>query len=434
MELKKISSKKSSGSVDVLIGLQWGDEGKGKIVDVLALGYKAVARFSGGPNAGHTLLIGDKEIILHVIPSGIIRTGLDNFIGNGVVLSPYLLKEEIEGLQKLGLDVKNRLFISIRAHMITPAQVFLDKALEYIKSSKEKIGTTQKGIGPTYESKINRSGLRMEDIFATNLQKRYDKIERDILKRIKSYGVKPSNVDFNLSEEKKKFFEGVKFLRSYEICDVSEKINKYLSMGKSILAEGAQGTLLDIDHGSYPYVTSSNPSIGGVCTGLGVAASSIDKVYGVTKAYTTRVGSGPFPTELDCKIGEKIRKKGREFGATTGRPRRCGWLDLTLLRYAVILNGVTDLVVSKIDVLEKFEKIKLCTYYNPYHNWPPSNLSKVNLKEISFPGWKKSIQESKSVSELPDELIIILNKIQEFCQVNISHISVGAERNQVIEV
>ena len=343
--------------VDVLLGLQWGDEGKGKVVDVLAPRYDVIARFQGGPNAGHTLEFEGIKHVLHTIPSGIFHPGKVNIIGNGVVIDPVIFKKEIDALTAMGVDISRNLFISRKAHLILPTHRMLDAASEAIKG-KAKIGSTLKGIGPAYMDKTGRNGLRVGDIEHAEFGARYDALVAKHKELLSFY-----QFDRPLSDYETGFMEGVQLLRKMNLIDSEYKINDYLNEGRSVLAEGAQGSLLDIDFGSYPFVTSSNTITAGTCTGLGVAPSKIGEVYGIFKAYCTRVGSGPFPTELEDETGELIRKAGNEFGATTGRPRRCGWLDLPALRYTIMLNGVTKLIMTKPDVLSGFSSIKVCTHY-----------------------------------------------------------------------
>lgn len=341
--------------VDVLLGLQWGDEGKGKIVDVLAPKYDVIARFQGGPNAGHTLEFDGIKHVLHQIPSGIFHESIINVIGNGVVLDPVIFKREVEALSKLNVDVQSRLFISKKAALILPSHSQLDAAYEASKGEK-KIGSTLKGIGPTYQDKVARLGLRVGDILSPEFRKKYDSLKAGHLKILEFY-----NYSDDFVEKEKAFFEAVEFLKSCRLIDSEYFLNGHLNAGKKILAEGAQGSLLDIDFGSYPFVTSSNTTAAGACTGLGIAPGNIGKVYGIFKAYCTRVGSGPFPTELFDETGEKLRAIGHEFGATTGRPRRCGWLDMPALNYAIMINKVSSLFMMKADVLTGFDPVKVCT-------------------------------------------------------------------------
>src|SRR5215467_11240386 len=352
-----IPNSKIQSMVDVLLGLQWGDEGKGKIVDYFARDYDVIARFQGGPNAGHTLYVGDKKIVLHQIPSGVFHDGVANLIGNGVVLDPVVLKKECDLVTSLGADVKKNLFISERTHLILPTHRALDKAAELSKGN-EKIGSTLKGIGPSYMDKTGRNGLRVGDLSDKNFTTSYIKLRLKHQKLLDNYAF---HEDIHAWEEE--FFEAVEFLKTLNIVNGEYFINDKLSQGKKILAEGAQGSMLDIDFGTFPFVTSSNTITAGVCSGLGVAPQKIGEVIGVTKAYCTRVGGGPFPTELNDEMGEKLRQIGNEFGATTGRPRRCGWIDLVALRFACMVNGVTKLVMTKADVLDVFGQLKICVAY-----------------------------------------------------------------------
>ncbi|MGM0504947.1 MAG: adenylosuccinate synthase, partial [Bacteroidota bacterium] len=352
--------------LDVLLGLQWGDEGKGKIVDVLAPDYNVIARFQGGPNAGHSLEFNEIKHVLHTIPSGVFNPDAINIIGNGVVIDPVIFKEEIEELKHLDIAIQKNLFISKRAHLILPSHRILDAASEVAKG-KTKIGSTLKGIGPTYMDKTGRNGLRVGDIINPGFKDKYEFLKNKHRSILTQY-----DFEYDLTAYEEKWIQGIELIKQFKLVESEHLINQYLQEDKTILAEGAQGTLLDIDFGSYPFVTSSNTICAGACTGLGVAPNKIGKVIGIFKAYCTRVGSGPFPTELENTEGEKLRKQGHEFGATTGRPRRCGWLDLPALKYAIMLNGVTELVVTKADVLSGFETIKVCTHY------------KLNGKKVDF--------------------------------------------------
>ncbi len=427
-------------AIDLIIGLQWGDEGKGKIVDILAPKYKIVTRYNGGPNAGHTIIFDDKKFVLHVVPSGIHRSTCKNFIGNGLVINPILLKDEIQSLEQAGIDVKGSLYISNRAHIILPTHCAIDKASEN-KKGFNKIGSTGKGIGPTYKDKSGRDGLRMGDIaygtFADDYKKLKD-LHFEILENL--YGVEKSEIDLQIDREEKKFFEAIEFLKAFNICDTTKLINEELASGSNILAEGAQGTLLDIDHGTYPFVTSSSVTAGGVATGLGVSPKSIRNIYGAFKGYTTRVGSGPFPTELINEIGQTMQKRGNEVGATTGRARRCGWLDLVILKYSCTINGVTDLVILKSDVLDTFDKIEVCVGYEGENagdeimTWPPRDLSKVKPVYKTFDGWKTDTTKCNKFEDLPEKLVKYLKFIKEYLGVPISYVSIGPDREQTIEV
>jgi adenylosuccinate synthase len=423
--------------VDVLLGLQWGDEGKGKIVDVLAPQYDVVARFQGGPNAGHTLEFDGIKHVLHQIPSGIFREKTRNIIGNGVVLDPIIFKTEIEKLDKFKLNVKANLFISKKATLIIPTHRLLDQAYEKAKGAN-KIGSTLKGIGPSYQDKIGRQGLRVGDVLSPdvlspefrNKLKRLTDIHFEILAK--------HEVEYNWAELEGQFLEAVSFLKQFNLIDSEYFINKELKAGSSILAEGAQGSLLDIDFGSYPFVTSSNTVTAGACTGLGVAPSAIGEVYGIFKAYSTRVGSGPFPTELLDEEGEKMRKQGNEFGSTTGRPRRCGWIDLPSLKYSIMINGVTQLLMMKADVLDVFSTIKVCTHYQladgTVTDVVPYEIVNEKIVPVykELPGWGSSVSASKE-SELPKELLQYINFLEKELAVPITLISTGPDRTQTVQ-
>jgi adenylosuccinate synthase len=416
--------------LDILLGLQWGDEGKGKIVDVLASDYNIICRFQGGPNAGHSLEFNNIKHVLHTIPSGVFRPETINIIGNGVVIDPVIFQKEIVALEKMGVTIKKNLFISKRAHLILPSHRILDAASEASKG-KTKIGSTLKGIGPTYMDKTGRNGIRVGDILNPNFKDIYRNLtnkHKDILKQY--------DYDYNLDEYESSWFEGIETLKSFQIIESEHVINKYLDEEKKMLAEGAQGTLLDIDFGSYPFVTSSNTICAGACTGLGVAPTRIGKVFGVFKAYCTRVGSGPFPTELEDAVGEQLRQQGHEFGATTGRPRRCGWMDLPALKYSIMINGVTNLIVTKADVLSNFKTIKICTHY--LLNGKPIDFLPYEINEPLVPvykemkGWEKDITTCTSYDELPNEFIDYLKYIETEVKVPITIISVGPDRKQTI--
>lgn len=418
-------------AIDVLLGLQWGDEGKGKIVDYLATSYDIVARFQGGPNAGHTLKFDGKKFVLHTVPSGIFRSGLLNLIGNGVVIDPITLAKEIRFLEDAGVDYQNRLLVARKAHLILPTHRMLDVASENAKG-KEKIGSTLKGIGPTYMDKTGRNGLRVGDIYRSNFMERYEALKSKHLTLVKLY----PEVTFDLETEEEKWFASLELFKTIPQVDCEYYVNEALQQGKRILAEGAQGSMLDIDFGTYPYVTSSNTITAGVCTGLGVAPQTIGQVIGITKAYCTRVGSGPFPTELDDETGEFLRQEGGEFGATTGRPRRCGWLDLPQLKYTILLNGVTQLVVTKIDVLNKMDAIHVATTYQydgEVTEQLPYDLVDFDLKPIykSFPGWQQTLEYSE-YEDLPMATRDYLEALEDHLGVPITMISVGPERNQLI--
>lgn len=415
--------------LDVLLGLQWGDEGKGKIVDVLTPKYDVIARFQGGPNAGHSLEFNNIKHVLHTIPSGIFHPDKVNVIGNGVVIDPVVFKKEIDALKAMNVSFNN-FFISKKAHLILPTHRLLDAASEASKGVS-KIGSTLRGIGPTYMDKTGRNGLRIGDIFAPDFMDRYNTLKnkhKDILKQY--------NFEYELESKEEEWFEGIAVIRSFQVVDSEYVMNKYLQDGKSALAEGAQGTLLDIDFGSYPFVTSSNTICAGACTGLGVAPTRIGEVMGIVKAYCTRVGSGPFPTELHDETGENLRKIGREFGATTGRPRRCGWLDIPALRYSVIINGVTQIILTKSDVLSSFDSIKVCTHYKVNGEITDQIPYDVNAKiepvYKEFKGWKKDITEAKTLQDIPTELMEYISFIEKEVGVPVTIISVGPDRMQTI--
>ena len=419
--------------VDVLLGLQWGDEGKGKIVDYLAPQYNVVARFQGGPNAGHTLEFDGIKHVLHQIPSGIFRKDITNLIGNGVVLDPVIFKKEIEALDPFNLDVRENLFISRKAQLILPTHRLLDAAYERSKGEK-KIGSTLKGIGPTYQDKTARNGLRVGDITMDSFSARYDEL-RSKHKDILDYYEYPCD---ELAGLEKEFFEAIEFMKTFRLSDTEFQVNDALRSNSTVLAEGAQGSLLDIDFGSYPFVTSSNTMTAGACTGLGVAPGNIGEVFGIFKAYCTRVGSGPFPTELFTEEGEQLRKEGHEFGATTGRPRRCGWLDLVALKYTIMLNGVTQLFMMKADVLSIFDEIKICTHYElpngELTDQFPYDVTGMDIKPVykSMKGWKTDLTEVNDYNALPQELIDYVNYIESEVNVPINIISVGPDRKQTI--
>lgn len=415
--------------VDVLLGLQWGDEGKGKIVDVLTPGYDIIARFQGGPNAGHTLEFEGQKYVLRSIPSGIFQGGKINIIGNGVVLDPALFKEEVETLEASGHDLTQRLYISRKAHLILPTHRLLDAAYEAQKGSN-KIGTTGKGIGPTYTDKISRNGIRVGDI-EHDFEGKY-KVAVDRHKQL----LHQMNFEYDLAPLEKAFFDGIKTLKRFQLIDSDHLLNKELAKDKKVLAEGAQGTMLDVDFGSYPFVTSSNTICAGACTGLGVAPSKIGQVYGIFKAYCTRVGSGPFPTELFDEDGQKMRDIGHEYGSVTGRPRRCGWIDLVALRYALMIDGVTQLIMMKSDVLDTFETIKACVAYEidgkETKDFPFEINDNVKPVYIELPGWKTKMTKMQSENEFPEEFNAYLTFLEEYLDVNIKIVSVGPDREQTI--
>ena len=419
-------------NVDVLLGLQWGDEGKGKIVDVLTPKYDIISRFQGGPNAGHTLEFNNVKHVLHTIPSGIFRENKINIIGNGVVIDPIIFKQEIDKLKLTGLDISDNLYISKKAHLILPTHRLLDAASEK-KKGKTKIGSTLKGIGPTYKDKIGRDGLRVGDLlhnFDIKYNSRIDN-HKTMLSEFFKF-----DYEETLNECEKDWFEGISILKSFKIVDTEHMINQSLIDGKSILAEGAQGTMLDIDFGSYPFVTSSNTICAGACTGLGIAPQKIGNVYGIFKAYCTRVGMGPFPTELHDKTGEDLRSAGNEFGSTTGRPRRCGWLDLVALKYAVMLNGTTELIMMKADVLDDFDTIKICVGYEingeVVEHFPFELSDAVKPVYVELPGWKTDLTQIKNQNEFPEELNNYINFIEDEMGISISIASVGPNRAQTI--
>jgi adenylosuccinate synthase len=414
--------------VDILLGLQWGDEGKGKIVDVLTPKYDVIARFQGGPNAGHTLKFNNVKHVLHSIPSGIFRDNAINIIGNGVVLDPCIFKQEIDKLLAQGIDIKDRLIISSRAHLIIPSHKALDEAYEIAKGDS-KIGSTQKGIGPTYTDKVARNGLRVGDINSNFLEK-YNKLKETHHNILKHY-----EYAFDIEEYQKKWMEGIELIKTFEIEDTEFLINKLMSEGKSVLAEGAQGTLLDVEFGSYPFVTSSNTISAGACIGLGVAPNKIGDIFGIFKAYCTRVGSGPFPTELFDEDGKKMQDIGMEFGSTTGRARRCGWLDLAALKYSIMLNGVTQLIMMKVDVLNTFETIKVCTGYKlngEVISYLPFNGENAEPIYKEFKGWNCDINNTTNYKDLPIELKEYIKYIEDETGVSILIVSVGPERDKTM--
>lgn len=419
--------------VDVILGLQWGDEGKGKIVDFFAKDYDVVARFQGGPNAGHTLYVNDKKVVLHQIPSGVFHQGIINLIGNGVVLDPITLKKECDTVASFGVDLKKNLFIAERTHLIIPTHRALDKAAELAKGN-EKIGSTLKGIGPTYMDKTGRNGLRVGDLLDKDFKSHYNKLKAKHQQLLDNY-----NFQEDIADWENDFFEAVEFLKQLNIVNGEYFIDEKIKEGKRILAEGAQGTMLDVDFGTFPFVTSSNTTTAGVCSGLGVAPQHIRDVIGITKAYCTRVGSGPFPTELEDETGEELRKLGSEFGATTGRPRRCGWIDLVALNFACMINGVTKIVMTKADVLDTFKELQVCTDYNiDGKNTRQMPLQMERTKPVpvykSFPGWSTSSSAANLYSNLPDTMKEYINFINGYIGVNVHYISNGPGREQIIEV
>ena len=422
-------------SIDLLLGLQWGDEGKGKIVDVLTSGYKIIARFQGGPNAGHTLVFNGKKHVLHTIPSGIFHENKINIIGNGVVIDPVILRNELKNLEAEGIDYKKSLLISRKAHLILPTHRLIDAASEKSKG-KNKIGSTLKGIGPTYMDKTGRNGFRVGDLEAENWIEKYSELKSKHKRLIDFFNV---SLEYNFEELEKEFFESIKSLKSLNFIDSEEYIYQEQNKGSSILAEGAQGSLLDVDFGTYPFVTSSNTTAAGACTGLGVSPNSIKEVFGIFKAYTTRVGSGPFPTELFDSNGERMGKVGNEFGATTGRPRRCGWLDLVALRYSCQINGVTKLMMMKSDVLSGFKSIKVCTSYEykgEKIRYMPYDINDNSLKPIydEFEGWENDITKINDFDKLPMNLKKYISYLEKELNIPITIISVGPDRLQTIIV
>jgi adenylosuccinate synthase len=415
--------------IDVLLGLQWGDEGKGKIVDVLTPNYDVVARFQGGPNAGHSLEFNNIKHVLHTIPSGIFHPNSLNIIGNGVVIDPVIFKKEIDSIFKISGKI-DHLWISKKAHLIIPTHRILDAASEEAKG-KTKIGSTLKGIGPTYMDKTGRNGLRVGDIISGKFEEKYEALKAKHLNMLKMYDYK-----FDLSEYETQFMEAIESIKSFKLIDSEFEMQELIKQNKKILAEGAQGTLLDIDFGSYPFVTSSNTITAGACIGLGLAPTTIGEVHGIFKAYCTRVGSGPFPTELFDADGEEIRKVGHEFGATTGRPRRCGWMDLVALKYVVMINGVNKLIMTKADVLDGFETIKIATSYKvngvETDRFPYETDAEIEPIYKTFPGWQSPITEIDKYEDLPEKLRTYIKFIEDEVGVPISIVSVGPDREQTI--
>ena len=418
--------------VDVILGLQWGDEGKGKIVDYLAPNYDIVARFQGGPNAGHTLKFDGKKFVLHTIPSGIFRSNIINLIGNGVVIDPVTLEKECIQLNETKIEYQSRLLISKKAHLILPSHRYLDAASEASKGL-QKIGSTLKGIGPTYMDKTGRNGLRVGDILSPDFHSKYDVLKKKHLDLLKLY----PEIEFDLQTEEEKWFKSIEFLKSFQFVDGEYYINQQLDQGKRVLAEGAQGSMLDIDFGTYPFVTSSNTLTSGVCIGLGISPSKIGEIIGITKAYCTRVGSGPFPTELNNAQGDWLREKGFEFGATTGRSRRCGWIDLVQLKYTIMLNGVTQLVMTKIDVLEGLEDVKICTAYSINQTITDQIPYDINDAEIlpvyqSLKGWNESLVGVTDIKSFGPHPLNFISAIEDYLKVDFTMISTGPERESLI--
>jgi adenylosuccinate synthase len=417
--------------VDVLLGLQWGDEGKGKIVDVVTPKYDIIARFQGGPNAGHTLIFDGEKYVLHTIPSGIFRENTINIIGNGVVIDPVIIREEIEKLERKGIDVASKLLISKKAHLILPTHKILDKYSEEQKGIT-KIGSTLKGIGPTYMDKTGRNGLRIGDSLAPNFKEKYATL-------VQKHQTILGDYDYQdlLTEHEAKWFEAMEFLKKFTLIDSEQYIHTALLEGKSILAEGAQGTMLDIDFGTYPFVTSSNTVTAGTCTGLGVAPNRIGEVIGIFKAYCTRVGSGPFPTELDNEIGENIRTIGHEYGATTGRNRRCGWIDLPALKYAIMVNGATQLAMMKADVLDSFETIEVCTHYNidgKIVDYFPYDINSLAITPVykKMKGWNQDLTKLTDLNQAPQAFLDYIAYLEQELQTPITIVSIGPDRAQTI--
>ena len=418
--------------VDVLLGLQWGDEGKGKIVDVFTPKYDIIARFQGGPNAGHTLEFEGIKHVLHTIPSGIFRENVINLVGNGVVIDPIIFKGELEKLAPFNIDFKKRLFISKKAHLILPTHKLLDAASETLKG-KNKIGSTLKGIGPTYMDKTGRNGLRVGDLYSPNFKEKYQNLMDKHIGILSHY----DDFEYDLTSLEKEWMDSLEVIKSLDAVDSEHFLNTAILSGKKILAEGAQGTMLDIDFGTYPFVTSSNTVTAGTCTGLGIAPNKIGEVIGIFKAYCTRVGSGPFPTELLDEVGEQIRQEGREFGSTTGRPRRCGWIDLVQLKYAIMVNGVTELSMMKADILSIFDSIKICTHYEiDGHKITefPYDVNDVVLVPIyiEMAGWKEDLTKLRKYEDAPQELKNYVLYLEKELNVPITLVSVGPDREQTL--
>ena len=419
----------TKGKVDALLGIVFGDEGKGKVVDVFTPRYDVVARFAGGPNAGHTIIFEGKKFVLRSIPSGIFDEGKLNIIGNGCVIAPDLFAAEAHELEAAGYDLKSRLHISKRAHLILPTHRVLDRAYEAAKG-KNKVGTTGKGIGPTYSEKASRTGLRVGDI-QDNFQEKYNALKARHMQILSDMHY----TDFDITEEEKLWMEGVEYMRQFPLTDTEIEINRALEAGKNVLAEGAQGTLLDIDHGTYPFVSSSSTVCGGVCTGLGVAPNRIGEVFGIFKAYSTRVGAGPFPEELFDETGDLIREVGHEYGAVTGRNRRCGWLDLVALKYAIMINGVTQLIMMKSDVLDGFDTIRVCTAYEKdgvQTTDMPYDTEGWKAVYEDLPGWKTDLTQMTSVEQFPQQLRDYISYIEKETATPITIVSVGPDRAQTI--
>ncbi len=419
--------------VDVILGLQWGDEGKGKIVDFFAKNYDVIARFQGGPNAGHTLYVGDKKIVLHQIPSGIFHEDKTNLIGSGVVLDPITLKKECESVASFGVDYKKNLFISERTHLILPTHRALDKASELSKGDG-KIGSTLKGIGPAYMDKTGRNGLRVGDLLDKNFTTQYIKLRMKHQRLLDNF-----NFQEDITSWEEEFFEALDFLRDLKIVNGEYFINEKIAAGNRVLAEGAQGSMLDVDFGTFPYVTSSSTITAGVCSGLGIAPKKIKEVIGITKAYCTRVGSGPFPTELMDETGDFLRNAGNEFGSTTGRPRRCGWIDLIALQFACMINGVTQIVMTKADILDGLDELKVCNSYlinGEEKNYIPFQMNRVKIDPQfkSFEGWKTDISAINNYDTMPAEMKTYIDYLNNFIKVPVKYISNGPGREQIVSV
>jgi adenylosuccinate synthase len=417
--------------VDVILGLQWGDEGKGKIVDFFAKDYDVIARFQGGPNAGHTLYKDGKKIVLHQIPSGIFHEDKVNLIGNGVVLDAVTLRNECKRVADMGVDYSRNLYISERAHLILPTHRALDKASELAKGT-EKIGSTLKGIGPAYMDKTGRNGLRVGDLLDKNFTTQYIKLRLKHQRLLDNF-----NFQEDITEWEEEYFEALEFLRTFKIVNGEYFLNDKLSEGKKVLAEGAQGSMLDVDFGTFPFVTSSSTISAGVCSGLGIAPQHIREVIGITKAYCTRVGSGPFPTELDNETGEQIRKAGNEFGSTTGRPRRCGWIDLVALRFACMINGVTQLVMTKTDIFDELKELNVCGSYlinGEETNHVPFQMHRMNIEPVykAFEGWYRNISEINSYNQMPEQLKTYISYLNGYLKVPVKYISNGPGREQIV--
>ena len=428
--IKNQTYQMNTGKVDVLLGLQWGDEGKGKVVDVLTPQYDVIARFQGGPNAGHTLEFEGEKYVLRSIPSGIFQGGKVNVIGNGVVLAPDLFMDEARDLERSGHELKTRLHISKKAHLIMPTHRLLDAAIEASKG-KNRVGTTGKGIGPTYTDKVSRNGLRVGDIL-DNFEAKYQAHKARHEKTLRALGF----IDYDITDVERKWMEGIEYMKQFPIVDSEHEINNFLREGKTVLCEGAQGTMLDVDFGSYPFVTSSNTICAGACTGLGIGPNKIGNVYGIMKAYCTRVGAGPFPTELFDETGKRIRDLGHEYGAVTGRERRCGWIDLVALRYAIMVNGVTELIMMKSDVLDEFETIKACVAYRQHGEridyFPYSVEEGIEPVYVELPGWKTDMTRFTDESQFPKAFSDYIQFLEQQLETPIRIISIGPDRDQTI--